>query len=91
MAKLTSAQKANKGSIRKATANKPIRSALKTEIKVAEALVRTGDPAAARKAVMEATIALDKAVSKKVAHKNNAARRKSRLMRKLNAASKPKG
>ncbi len=90
MAKLTSAQKANKGSIRKAAGNKPIRSALKSKIKAAEALAKTSDLAAAQKAALEATIALDKAASKGIAHKKNAARRKSRLMHKLSAALKPK-
>jgi len=38
----------------------------------------------AREAVYEAVSALDKAAAKGVIHKNNAARRKSRLMSRLN-------
>ena len=37
----------------------------------------------ARKATLEAISALDKAAEKGVIHKNNAARRKSRLMKRL--------
>jgi len=38
----------------------------------------------AREAVRVAVAALDKAAKKGIVHKNNAARRKSRLMRQLN-------
>jgi small subunit ribosomal protein S20 len=38
----------------------------------------------AREAVHSAAIALDKAAAKGIIHKNNAARRKSRLMQQLN-------
>jgi small subunit ribosomal protein S20 len=38
----------------------------------------------AREAVQVAASALDKAAEKGIIHKNNAARRKSRLMRQLN-------
>jgi small subunit ribosomal protein S20 len=38
----------------------------------------------ARKAVQVAVSALDKAAAKGIIHKNNADRRKSRLMRRLN-------
>jgi small subunit ribosomal protein S20 len=44
-----------------------------------------GDPQNARQAVLEAISALDKAAEKGVIHKNNASRRKSRLMKRLNA------
>jgi small subunit ribosomal protein S20 len=42
----------------------------------------------AREAVQMATRALDKAAAKGIIHKNNAARRKSRLMQQLNQAEK---
>ena len=38
----------------------------------------------AREAVHVAVVALDKAAAKGIIHKNNAARRKSRLMQRLN-------
>jgi small subunit ribosomal protein S20 len=43
-----------------------------------------GNPEQAREAVRVAASALDKAAEKGIIHKNNAARRKSRLMRQLN-------
>ncbi len=42
----------------------------------------------AEEAVQQAISALDKAAEKGVIHKNNAARRKSRLMRKLAALAR---
>ena len=66
--------------------NRPIRSSVKTFVRKAEhAIVDTGEEAAA--AVVAAIRALDKAVNKGVIHRNNAARRKSRLMKKLNRAN----
>jgi len=66
--------------------NKPIRTALKTFIRKAEALIAAGDLEGARLRVIKAVSALDRAAIKGIIHPNNAARRKSRLMRKLNAA-----
>jgi small subunit ribosomal protein S20 len=42
----------------------------------------------AREAVQVAVRVLDKAAEKGIIHKNNAARRKSRLMRRLNQAER---
>jgi len=42
----------------------------------------------AREAVRMAVSALDKAAEKGIIHKNNAARRKSRLMQRLNQAER---
>ncbi len=47
-----------------------------------------GDVDQARQATQTAIRALDKAAEKGVLHKNNAARRKSRLMKQLNALGK---
>lgn len=64
--------------------NKSYRSACKTSITKAEKLILTGDKDGARQAVAEAIKVLDSAASKGIIHQNNAARRKSRLMKKLN-------
>jgi small subunit ribosomal protein S20 len=48
-----------------------------------------GTPADARAATLAAISALDKAAEKGIIHKNNAARRKSRLMRRLSQLEKP--
>jgi small subunit ribosomal protein S20 len=47
-------------------------------------LIDQGRLEEAREAVQVAVSALDKAAAKGIIHKNNAARRKSRLMRQLN-------
>lgn len=64
--------------------NKPISSAVKTYIIKAERLILSQELEPAREAVKQASIALDKAAQKGVIHPNNAARRKSRLMKKFN-------
>ncbi len=64
--------------------NKSIRSLAKTNVTKAEKFIFSGEQEPARAAVVAAISALDKAAEKKVVHPNNAARRKSRLMKKLN-------
>jgi len=81
-----SAQKAARVAQRKAERNIPIRSSVKTYITKARKLILASDLDAAPEAVKQAAIALDKAAQKGVLHPNNAARRKSRLMKSLNAA-----
>ncbi len=66
--------------------NKSIRSLVKTSITKAERLIFSGELEAARGAVVAAISSLDKAAEKGIIHPNNAARRKSRLMKKLNEA-----
>jgi small subunit ribosomal protein S20 len=70
--------------------NRSIKSALKTSIGKAEALILDKETEPAGEAVKKATIALDVAAKKKVIHANNAARHKSRLVKKFNAAFPPK-
>jgi small subunit ribosomal protein S20 len=55
----------------------------RTYIKHARTAIDNGTPEEARMATLEAIRALDKATEKGIIHKNNAARRKSRLMRHL--------
>jgi small subunit ribosomal protein S20 len=66
--------------------NKSIRSLCKTRISKAEKLIFSGELNLGREAVVDAVSALDKAAEKRIIHANNAARRKSRLMKKLNQA-----
>lgn len=81
-----SAQKSARLMQQKAQRNKPIRSSVKTTITKARKLILQNDLDAAQEAVKQAAVALDKAVQKGVLHPNNAARRKSRLMKQLNQA-----
>ena len=81
-----SAQKQVRVSEKRQLRNKSVRSLCKTDITKAERLIFSGELEAAKQAVAEAIIALDKAAEKGIIHPNNAARRKSRLMKKLNEA-----
>jgi len=64
--------------------NRSVRSLVKSNITKAEKLIFLGELEAAKEAVVSAVSALDKAAEKGVIKANNSARRKSRLMKKLN-------
>ena len=81
-----SAAKAHRQSLKRRLRNRIVRSATKTIVKNAEAAIAAGDPEAARLAVRAALSKLDRAAKKGVVHANAAARRKSRLVMKYNAA-----
>lgn len=81
-----SAKKMVRVSQRRRGYNKPIRSRVKTYVKKAEQLISSNELELAAEAVKQAIAALDKAAQKGVIHPNNAARRKSRLMKKFNSA-----
>ena len=83
MANHKSALKRIRSSERKRVRNRLVRSKARTEIKKARGLIRDGDMESARQATLEAIRTLDKAAGKGILHPNNAARRKSRLMRQL--------
>ena len=69
---------------RKSLRNRPIRTNTKTYVKRAQETIETGDQTAAAESTGQAIKVLDKAAAKGVIHRNNAARRKSRLMARLN-------
>lgn len=85
MANIKSAIKRIRVSQRKRTRNKPIRSTVKTYVTKAEKSISQGQVEESSQTVGTAISVLDKAASKGVLHRNNAARRKSRLMKKYNA------
>ena len=64
--------------------NKAERSALRTAIKKADAAIDS-KAADANEAVKSAIVKIDRAANKGLIHKNNAARKKSALVKKLNA------
>ncbi len=68
--------------------NRSVQSRARTHLHLARKAIEAADPAAGD-AVRKSISELDRAASKGVIHKNNAARRKSRLMKKL-AATKAK-
>ena len=69
----------------KAARNKSIRSAVKTSMKRVDAAVAANDKAAATEALSNAIATINKAASKGVYHKNNAARKVSRLSKAVNS------
>jgi small subunit ribosomal protein S20 len=88
LANTKSAQKRIRTNAHKAERNRSYRSRVKTMIRKAEQLIFGGKagPDDINAAVREAVSTLDKAAGKGIVHKNNAARRKSRLMKKLTSA-----
>ena len=66
--------------------NKSVRSLCRGNVVKAGRLITAGDFEAAREAVTVAVKSLDRAAEKGILHANNAARRKSRLVKKLNQA-----
>jgi small subunit ribosomal protein S20 len=81
-----SAAKAHRQSVKRRIRNRAIKSATKTAVKNAGTAIAAGNVESARLAVRGAIVALDRAAAKGVIHPNNAARRKSRLLLKYNAA-----
>ncbi len=86
MPSIKSAEKQVRVAERRRLRNKSARSQAKTHITRAENLIFSGELEAAQGAVLTAIRSLDKAAEKGIIHPNNAARRKSRLMKKLNQA-----
>src|SRR5918912_1834167 len=89
MANIASSKKDARRSVVRAARNRAIRSAVKTRInRVRRALAERGEAAEeVDQLAANAVSALDRAASKGVLHPNNAARRKSRLMKRLQAAA----
>jgi small subunit ribosomal protein S20 len=88
LANIKSAIKRNKQNEKRRVKNRIYRGSARTAVKKARILMDATDLPAMEKATMEAVSLLDKAAEKGVLHKNNAARRKSRLMRRLAALQK---
>lgn len=84
MANTKSAIKRLRSAERRRQRNQVYRGRARTTIKKARRLMEESRLEEAREAVSVAISALDKAAEKGIIHKNNAARRKSRLMRRLN-------
>jgi small subunit ribosomal protein S20 len=86
MANIKSQIKRNRSNERRRLRNQAVRSELKTRMKVADTAVAAGDDTAAE-TVRVAQKRIDKAASKGRIHKNAAARRTSRLMKRANATA----
>lgn len=84
MANIKSAKKRILVIRKKTLRNKMIKSSVKTAIKKVLTAVHAGDQTAAKAALQNATSAIDKAKTKGIFHKNNAARKISRLTKMVN-------
>ncbi len=85
MAHSLSAKKRIRRNLKRNIRNKSIRSQYKTYTGKALKEIAGGDVQAAEKAVKQAISVLDKTAQKGILHRNNAARHKSQLAKKLNS------
>lgn len=88
MANIKSQKKRNLTNAKRAERNKAVRSELRTRAKNAVKTASTDDSAESLRIAVKR---LDMAAAKGVIHKNQAARRKSRLMKAVAAASSTEG
>jgi small subunit ribosomal protein S20 len=85
VANLKASKKAIRQSEKRRERNQAVRSAIKTFVKKTRVAIQSGTEEAP--SLLQATASLvDKAAKRGVIHKNAAARRKSRLARRMNAA-----
>ncbi|SMG06922.1 SSU ribosomal protein S20P [Corynebacterium pollutisoli] len=79
MANIKSQMKRNITNEKARVRNQAVRSAVRTEIRKFRETIEAGDKAAAEAQLRTASRALDKAVTKGVFHRNNAANKKSSM------------
>lgn len=85
MARSLSSQKALRRSITRAARNKARRSRIKTAVRQTLDAITARDPGAAEEAYRRTVRILDRNASHLTIHPNTAARRKSRLAKRINA------
>lgn len=85
MANTSSAKKAARVSVRKATVNKNRLSRVRTRVRSVEEAIGKGDKTAAAAALRMAEPELMRGAQKNVLHKNAASRKVSRLQRRVSA------
>lgn len=83
MANIKSQIKRNRQNEKRRIRNRVFRGRARTFVAKARTAIQSETLEVSKAAVVEAISALDRAASKGVIHKNNAARRKSRLMKRL--------
>ena len=89
MANSAQARKRARQAIKRKERNASQRSTVRTYIKKVIAAVSSNDSEAAKSALVQAIPVIDKMVSKGILHKNQAARYKSRLSRKVKVLQLP--
>ena len=88
MPNIKSSERSVKTDAERRAKNFAVRSTVKTVTRKTREAVATGKVEDAKTLLTKASSVIDKAVAKGVIHKNAAARKKSRLARKLNAMAK---
>jgi small subunit ribosomal protein S20 len=88
LANIKSAIKRNKQNEKRRLRNRIYIGRARTFVRKARTAIEDGEVEDARQATLVAISALDKAAEKGILHKNNASRRKSRLMKHLAALEK---
>ncbi len=83
MANIKSQIKRNRQNEKRRLRNRVFRGRARTMVSKARVAIIESEPEVARQSVILAIKSLDKAAEKGVIHKNNAARRKSRLVKRL--------
>lgn len=86
MAHSLSAKKRVRQTLKRKARNRARKEQIKDEVKSFTALLGKGDLTAAEQQLRKAVARMDKVASKNTIHKNAAARKRSRLTRKLNRA-----
>ena len=87
MANIKSQIKRNRQNEKARLRNKAVKSSLKTAVRKFHEATEAGDSAKATELMRVASRQLDKAVSKGVIHKNQAANRKSSIAKRLNTVA----
>jgi small subunit ribosomal protein S20 len=87
MANHASALKAHRQNLKHRATNRSNRSSLRTSLKQFNEQLESGKPEEAKKSLSELYAVVDKSQQKKALSKNAASRQKSRLTKRLNAAS----
>jgi small subunit ribosomal protein S20 len=88
MANHPSAEKRNRQRIKRTLRNRAVKSAVRSHVKNVREALAAKDEAKAKKALTEATVALDRAASKGAVTKQAASRTVSRLASAVHRASK---
>jgi small subunit ribosomal protein S20 len=88
LANIKSQIKRNRQNEKRRVHNRVYRGSARTFVQKARVAVEGGDPEVAKTATLVAISTLDRAAQKGIIHRNNAARRKSRLMKHLAALAK---
>jgi small subunit ribosomal protein S20 len=83
LANIRSAIKRNRQNKKRRVHNRVFRGSARTQIRKARNAIVAGEKKLAVEEVKQAIVKLDRVAAKGIIHKNNAARRKSRLMKQL--------